>query len=63
MIEELKNVSMSEARNELTSMPELVEKQPGAVAITDAVNLSVLLCPGIFMNRSLKHWMCWEIRK
>ena len=34
MIKELKNVSMSEARNELTSMPELLEKQPGAVAIT-----------------------------
>ena len=34
MIKELKNVSMSEARNELTSMPELLEKQQGAVAIT-----------------------------
>jgi len=34
MIKELKNVSMSEARNELTSMPEFLEKQPGAVAIT-----------------------------
>jgi prevent-host-death family protein len=34
MIKELKNVSMSEARNELTSMPELLEKQHGAVAIT-----------------------------
>lgn len=34
MIKELKNISMSEARNELTSMPELLEKQHGAVAIT-----------------------------
>ncbi len=34
MIKELKTVSMSEARNELTSMPELLEKQHGAVAIT-----------------------------
>lgn len=34
MIRELKNVSMSEARNELTSMPELLEKKHGTVAIT-----------------------------
>jgi len=29
-----KNLSISEARNELTSMPEFFEQHPGAVAIT-----------------------------
>lgn len=34
MMKELKNISMSEARNELTSMPERMEKQHRAIAIT-----------------------------
>lgn len=34
MQKEMKNLSMSEARNELTAMPELLEKQHSAVAIT-----------------------------
>ena len=34
MLKELKNYSMSEARNELTAMPEKLEKRHSAVAIT-----------------------------
>lgn len=34
MLKEIKNLSMSEARGELTAMPELLEKKHGAVAIT-----------------------------
>jgi len=34
MLKEMKNYSMSEARNELTAMPEKLEKQHSAVAIT-----------------------------
>ena len=34
MLKEMKNYSMSEARNELTAMPEKLEKQRGAAAIT-----------------------------
>jgi antitoxin YefM len=34
MQKEIKNLSMSEARGELTAMPELLEKKYGAVAIT-----------------------------
>jgi len=29
-----KDLSISEARNQLTSMPENLEKQPGAIAVT-----------------------------
>jgi prevent-host-death family protein len=34
MLKEIKNYSMSEARNELTAMPEKLEKRHSAVAIT-----------------------------
>jgi len=34
MLKEMKNYSMSEARNELTTMPENLEKQHSAAAIT-----------------------------
>ncbi len=34
MLKEMKNYSMSEARNGLTAMPEKLDKQHGAVAIT-----------------------------
>jgi prevent-host-death family protein len=34
MLKEMKNYSMSEARNELTAMPERLEKRQSAVAIT-----------------------------
>ncbi len=34
MLKEVKNYSMSEARNELTAMPEKLEKRQSAVAIT-----------------------------
>lgn len=34
MLKDLKNYSMSEARNALTAMPEKLEKQHNAVAIT-----------------------------
>jgi len=34
MLKELKSYSMSEARNELTTLPEKLEKQHSAVAVT-----------------------------